>query len=52
MSSDQDRQQNCCETCGPTQVEAHPRVIGVERCVNCKEWLRVVMPCRKVEDIG
>lgn len=31
--------QQGCPTCGPTQVEDHPRRFGVGRCVNCKEWL-------------
>jgi hypothetical protein len=28
-----------CPTCGPTELEDHPRISGVVRCSNCKEHL-------------
>ncbi|HEU5223095.1 MAG TPA: hypothetical protein VFU07_05365 [Candidatus Lumbricidophila sp.] len=33
-----------CPTCGPNDTEPHPKYQGVERCANCKEWLRVTQP--------
>ncbi|MFI6142414.1 hypothetical protein ACIBCC_30010 [Streptomyces griseus] len=31
-----------CPVCGPTDLERHPRRTDVERCSNCKEWLRIL----------
>lgn len=34
------RKWGVCPTCGPGDVERHPRAAHVTRCANCKEWLR------------